>query len=154
LCLLVLFLIYRRKAQQKRIQFLRDPYQEAAQQLNDLIQLTQSGQLSTQQTKEIYEKLSSVSRRFLSRSLNLDTQELTTSEVLGRLEDQNLPNEIFDKINSLLNTLNPVRFAGVIPLSDQIMDDIRLCQQIIELIKERSTPSPQEEESLNSSRGV
>ena len=154
LCLFIIFLIYRRRYYQKRVQYLLDPYEEAAKQLNHLIHLTQSGQLTAHQTKEIYEKLSSVFRRFLSRSLSLDTQELTTREMMSRLGEQNLPSEIFEKINSLLKELDPVRFAGVIPLSDQIMDDIRICQQIIELIKKRSTPSPQEEESLNSSRAV
>ncbi len=110
----------------------------------ELERLKNQGLLEEKKLKEYYSGLADILKNYMDRVWKLQTHEHTTVEVLELLAEKNLEKNIIDKIKTVLEETDLVKFANVIPaptLSDQLEKEI---WEVVELTK------PNEKETAKS----
>jgi len=114
------------------------PYEEAVQKLQHLDEklLWQNNQV-----KKYYSELTEIVRVYIERELNVPALESTTDELIETLIDFNdsktivTSKETLKKLQELLREADLVKFAKSKPLSEEIEDNRRDAQEIIDTLK-------------------
>jgi len=114
---LILFLILKYGVKTRVYGHLRTPYEIAMEEMRTLIQ---SELLASGEIKEFHVELSIIIRRFLSRTFRIFIMETTTQRVPGLLKLRGVESDHQTKIMQFLETCDMVKFAKVIPNSDEI----------------------------------
>ncbi len=101
----------------------RHPYVVAREGLDAL---ARGDLLSRGHTKDYYDAISDVVRRYLGGMRSFDAIEMTTDEVLAQVRRNPLPGVTFVEVERLLGECDLVKFAGYVPSheeADQILRD-------------------------------
>ena len=83
-------------------------------------------------SKKTIEETNLIFRIFLKKKLNLK-QTLTNEEIIEKISNSKLKNDIKKKVNYIANTMNEIEFAGKTP-SKKINQE--LIQNLKEIVKE------------------
>jgi hypothetical protein len=113
-----------------------------------LEQLKNSPLLAENRIKEYYIKLSEIIRQYLQRRYFQPILEMTTLETLSALEDQQINQETLLKIEELLSISDLVKFAKLIPESDNHQRCFDLAYEIVTETKLESFAPPAEQETV------
>ena len=77
-------------------------------------QLWQQGQVKT-----YYSRLTDIMREYIENRYDIQALELTTDEILEKIEKVNVHDELLDKLKSMLQTADMVKFAKAKPAVEQ-----------------------------------
>jgi hypothetical protein len=150
---LILYFIFRKKKEviEEVIIPALPPYEEAIQKLHELDEklLWQNNQV-----KEYYSELTEIVRGYIERELKVPALESTTDELIDTLNDFNDINSIsttketIQKLKSLLQEADLVKFAKSKPLSEQIELNRKEAEEVVTELKPevKETPEVKEEE--------
>ena len=143
LLLLGLFIYYlktRKKPEIKEIESINTlpPYEEALEKLQELDDkwLWQNNEI-----KKYYSELTEIVRVFIEKELEIPALEITTFELISLLSDYNTPKNInitketVHKLNALLQEADLVKFAKSTPLSNEIEEDRRVAEKVLNDLK-------------------
>lgn len=116
------------------------PFEEAMQRLDGLKErkLWQSGQ-----EKVYYTELTDILRRYISRRFGVNAEEMTSGEIISALRKEEASREVNDKLTSILELADFVKFAKMRPLSDENETAFQRAVQYVEGTK----PAPEPEET-------
>lgn len=104
----------------------------------ELGRLESKDYLSQGKTKEFYSELADILRRYLDRSFELDTLELTTFEILRDLKKKAFDVGAVEKIKELLENADLVKFAKLIPLKSASERMTAILRNVVENTKPQS----------------
>ena len=93
----------------------------------ELKRLKDLGLLEDKKVKEYYSALSDILRNYMDRSWKLQSHEHTTAEILELLKAKNFDKSVTDKIKTVLEETDLVKFAKKVPeraLADRLESDI------------------------------
>lgn len=106
----------------------RIPKPEDEEALFALDALKKKGFVRLQQFKPHYFTASELLKRYIGRRYDFDASESTAREIIVRLEDQHLNDQVVDRFEKLFEHLDQVKFSDAIPTpaeADGICDEIR-----------------------------
>ena len=114
------------------------PFEEAMEKLQELDKklLWQNNQV-----KAYYSELTEIVRGYIERELNIPALENTTDEIMDMLQELHRSNEIItsketvQKLKELLREADLVKFAKSKPLSDEIEEDRKDAEAIVNNLK-------------------
>jgi len=107
----------------------RHPYLVAIEALE---QLSRGDMLTRGLTKDYYDAISDILRRYLGGTRNFDAIEMTTREVLARLKDNPLPGVTTVEIERLLSECDLVKFAKYTPSHEECEEVLKGAFSIVE----------------------
>ena len=93
----------------------------------ELKRLKDQGYLEDKKVKEYYTALSDILRNYMDRLWKVQAHEHTTIEILELLKEKNFEKSITEKIRTVLEETDLVKFAKVVPertLADRLESDI------------------------------
>ena len=123
----------KREEKQKRPEINIPPDQWAIQELD---KLKNSDYIANAQYKEFYFNLTYIVKRYLELRYKTELLELTTNETLYKLKQYNiLPQEILDKLQTLLKTADLAKFAKYKPSPHEIDLTLNLAYDIVDKTK-------------------
>lgn len=133
------FVFYKKKdVEEKIIVPALPPYEEAIEKLKELDDklLWQNNR-----TKQYYSELTEILRNYIGRDVEIPTLELTSNEIVELVETQNaskdlgISNDTINNIHRLLQSADLVKFAKSKPLANEIANDRKTVEQIINTIQ-------------------
>lgn len=107
----------------------RHPYLVASE---ALAALARSDLLTRGHTKDYYDAISDVVRRYLGGVRNFDAIEMTSDEVLAQVRRAPLAGVTFVEIERLLQECDLVKFAGYVPSHEESDEILKAAQSIVE----------------------
>lgn len=107
----------------------RHPYVIAREGLDAL---ARGDLLSRGHTKDYYDAVSDVLRRYLGGMRGFDAIEMTTDEVLAQVRKNPLPGVTFVEVERLLSECDLVKFAGYVPSHEEADEILRDAISIVE----------------------
>ena len=123
--LLMVKIIFRRLRQKEQDLESLLPAHERA--LLEWERLKAKGFLEARKIKEFYSELANILRRYVERSLEIETLELTTPEIMAALKEKNFREDALEKSRGLLENADLVKFAKFFPprsLADELAEDL------------------------------
>lgn len=120
-----------------------NPFEEAMQRLDSLKerQLWQSGQ-----EKAYYTELTDILRNYIFRRFGVNAVEMTSGEIISALRKVEEAREMNEKLNSILQLADFVKFAKVRPLSDENEASFQRTVQYVENTKPVE-PAPEDDKA-------
>ena len=115
------------------------PHEEAYRALS---QLFDSDLLRRAQYKAYCSELTEILKRYLERRYQFLALESTTFELMRHLKGFGIEREAFQKIDSVMNFCDLVKFAKLAPQPAELIEINRSAQSIIDLTKQIETPIP------------
>lgn len=137
--LLLYFILKKKKIEEPKEEIpLLPPYEEAIEKLKELDNklLWQNNRI-----KQYYSELTEIIRAYIEKELKVPALEITSDELLTyieRFKDSEtitISRETFDKLKSLLQEADLVKFAKSKPLSHEIEEDRRDAEDILNSMK-------------------
>jgi hypothetical protein len=107
----------------------RHPYLVASE---ALAALARSDLLTRGHTKDYYDAISDVIRRYLGGMRNFDAIEMTSDEVLAQIRKNPLTGVTFVEIERLLSECDLVKFAGYVPSHEEADEILKAATSIVE----------------------
>ncbi len=95
-----------------------------------------------------YTELSQILREYLGGRWGFDSMDLTTTELLKRMERVRLENFLLEKLGYLLSDFDLVKFAKVVPTSSRAAEDLERVRNLV--LATRPLPAVQEANSASS----
>ncbi|MFW6020277.1 MAG: hypothetical protein ACOCPM_06820 [Bacteroidales bacterium] len=96
------------------------------------------------QTKRYYIELTAIVRHYIERRFDVDAEELTSREILEKIKPL-ATEDAYNKLKSLLELADLVKFARVIPLPDENAHSAKSAKQFVEITREDETNEKTEE---------
>lgn len=137
---LILYFVLKKKEEEiiEEIVPALPPFEEAMEKLQELDKklLWQNNQV-----KAYYSELTEIVRGYIERELNIPALENTTDEIMDMLQELHRSNEIItsketvQKLKELLREADLVKFAKSKPLSDEIEEDRKDAEAIVNNLK-------------------
>ncbi|TVZ56493.1 hypothetical protein OD91_1779 [Lutibacter sp. Hel_I_33_5] len=138
--LLLYYFVFRKKKAEEEIEVVPDipPYDEAMQKLKalDTKLLWQNNKV-----KKYYSELTEIVRGYIERELKIPALEITTDEIIETLsgfqktETIDTSKETIKKLKGLLQEADLVKFAKSKPMAEEIEDDRRDAENIVNNLK-------------------
>lgn len=148
---LILYYFFRKKKETKEEVYVPalPPYEEAIEKLKELDDrlLWQNNRI-----KEYYSELTDIIRAYIERELKIPALESTTDELISSLTDFKeiesiiTDKETIQKLKSLLQEADLVKFAKSKPLSHEIEEDRKDAENVINNIKSKPIEETEDED--------
>lgn len=150
--LLIYYIVKRRKRQpvfKRRIKPALPAHVLAINKLEELrlSKVWQSGHL-----KRYYSELTDIIREYMVNRYHFDAPEMTSYEILTKLEEFEINSEVMSKLNGTLNLSDMVKFAKAVPTA--LENDLGLthCVDFVNETKKISEPEQSEENDKSNSK--
>lgn len=143
LILLVYFLdrvLSQRKKGRTETTVVLPPDQMAIRNLNELESMT------ALEEKEFYFRLTAIVRAYIKGRFSLDAPEMTTEELLPKIPSIPIDKTLASGLKELLNTTDPVKFAGVSAGQAKMRDNMDFAKRFVEMT--RVNPEGKEKENV------
>ncbi len=85
--------------------------------------------------KKYHSAISDTLREYIEQVYDINALELTSDQTLDRMRRLNLPGEAFEKLRYVLMTADPVKFAKMIPMSDENERSLQFAYEFINLTR-------------------
>lgn len=109
--------------------------------IQSLDELRESQAFQDNETKQVYERTVGILRTFVDRQFGISAPRLTTNEFLQAMQsDDRLTAEFRSGLSDLLHLADMVKFAGMLPASNQLSTVVDQARQLIENASEVETP--------------
>jgi len=134
--LVVGYLIWRRKRRMMETGEpvdLRDPWEIA---FEKLAYLKETDYLEKKKYKQYYVDLSDIFREYIGRMYHFPALDMTTFELLSKLEEMELEPSLYGRIGKLLNFSDLVKFAKFEPDASRPMFDFDEVHEIVEYVRQ------------------
>ncbi len=82
--------------------------------------------------KQFYFKLSAILRRYLERRYGFPAAEMTTEELLPRIDGLLLDADLFPALKDFCQSADPIKFAGADASSNQMHDHMTMARRFIQ----------------------
>ncbi len=122
---LIYYLLRRRKNEIITVESVLQPEEIARRLLEEL-----SGS-ETISSREFYFHLSAILRGYIKGRFNINAPEMTTEEVLPRIDKIDLDRKLRQDIKKLLSRADPIKFAGLHAATDQMEEDLLLVKNFV-----------------------
>ncbi len=109
------------------------PKEEA---LKKLEALSASDALKEGRWKEVFSALSEILKHYLERQFHFNALEMTTFECIRELKKRKTHIEIVEKLRSVLNEADLIKFAKYFPSTADIEHDFKLAKEVVEQSEE------------------
>lgn len=136
---LTVIIILRRSKKLMDPESLKPPHERA---MLELERLRNGGMLEGGNVKGFYSELSDILRRYLERRFQIETFDKTTFEIIGELKRKEFATPIFEKIKTVLENSDLVKFAKMVP--KRLLAD-ELVAQLVQIVGETKPVPPQNE---------
>ncbi|GBC60095.1 hypothetical protein DENIS_1039 [Desulfonema ishimotonii] len=93
--------------------------------------------------KDFYFRLSAILRRYIAGRYGINAPEMTTEELLPKLDKAGPERSLLQSLKSLFHTADPVKFAGQYAVTGQMESDLVFARKFVE----QTTPSPENGEA-------
>jgi len=133
------FLSQRKKGKTETMVVL-PPDQIAIRNLNEL------EAISDMEEKEFYFRLTAIVRAYIKGRFSLDAPEMTTEELLPKIPSIPIDKTLSSGLKELLNTTDPVKFAGVSAGQAKMRDNMGFAKRFVEMT--RIVPEDKEKENV------
>lgn len=130
--LIVCFLIYlidyfvRRRKKEAIEEIIIIPADVEAIQLLD--ELKKNSDLNA---REYYFRLTAILRGYIGKRFEIDAPEMTTEELLPKLNDIDCEKKILFNVKSVLTSTDPVKYAGADALQDKMENDFQIVKDFV-----------------------
>ncbi len=81
--------------------------------------------------REFYFRLSAILRGYIKNRFNINAPEMTTEEVLPRIEQIDIDRKLRKDVKKLLSTAEPIKFAGLNAAIDQMERDFLFVKNFV-----------------------
>lgn len=137
-------MVMKKPQQQEKAIPLVPPYDEAVAALNALHEqkLCEQGR-----EKDFYTRLTDILRNYLQRRFGINAMEMTSSQILARLENQEDTRLSKRYMNEVLKIADFVKFAKVRPMPDDNVQAYNSAIQFVEDTKPSETPAENDEQT-------
>lgn len=133
-------LINKNKKGKSETTVVMPPDQIAILNLNELEAMTDL------EEKEFYFRLTAIVRTYIKGRFSLDAPEMTTEELLPKIPSIPIDKTLSTGLKDLLNTTDPVKFAGVSAGQEKIRDNMDFAKRFVEMT--RVVPEDKEKENV------
>lgn len=144
LLILIIYLLDRFLSQRKKgkteTTVVLPPDQIAIKNLNEL------DSMSDLDEKEVYFRLTAIVRTYIKGRFSLDASEMTTEELLPKIPSIPIDKTLALGLKELLNTTDPVKFAGVSAGQAKMRDNMDFAKRFVEMT--RVNPEDKEKENV------
>ena len=134
---LIFFLIkkmWKKKQQPKNLKLLPatlPPCEAALKQLDNLTGI------SLINLRIFYFDLTAILRNYIGRTFNVNATEMTSQEFIKNLKTLDIDILIKKDISSFVNLSDSFKYAGTVPLKDQVEQDLLLIKDLIQKIEKK-----------------
>jgi len=122
---LIYYLLRRRKTKITTVEPVLLPEETARRLLERL-----SG-FETISSRDFYFRLSAILRGYIKGRFNINAPEMTTEEVLPRIDKIDLDRKLRQDVKKLLSTADPIKFAGLHAACDQMGEDLLFVKNFV-----------------------
>ncbi|MBN1466020.1 hypothetical protein JXA02_09675 [candidate division KSB1 bacterium] len=130
--LFVLYYLKRRREGKSLIPMRGKPPRPAHEiALEALQRLRESDLLSSGKVKEFYTELSDIVRQYVEGRFYMPAMEMTTTQLVNVMREQNLPDKDIEKLNALLARSDLVKFAKLEPPADENTASLQLATDYV-----------------------
>lgn len=112
------------------------PEEVAFQSLDDIMDI------EFQEGKLFYFKLSAILRQYIEGRFGFNALEMTTEELLPKIEELNIPRELKQGVKELCKSADTIKFAGLPAIQSKMQEDWNFVRKfVIQTTEKKETPS-------------
>ncbi|MGB4655318.1 MAG: hypothetical protein WBH98_07795 [Bacteroidales bacterium] len=132
LVLLVIYLVNRIKKDKPILPIKRKPQLPAWEiALNELEKLRNKRLTEQNKIKTYYTELVDIFRQYLKNRFDIDAMEMLSHQIIDSCADLEIDSNLTDKVNTLLNTSDLVKFAKVLPSETENANSFNTVKQFV-----------------------